>query len=238
MTEADLRAEIEDLRSRLAEAEAELEDRSQFVAQVMDAEDRARRRIAQLIHDDALQRLLAANQDLMEAAPGRVQVTRAHEVVNSTIAHLREAMLALHPVTLEQGGLEQALSAVARQAERQGGGIIVSVDIAPGVIGRNDKLALAVARELLNNVARHSRATEAQVTITSSEEGLVIRVSDDGVGMSPERRRQALAEGHIGLASVAQRIEANGGDFSLESAEGEGTIATVLVLDQPLDAGP
>ncbi len=238
MTEADLRAEIDDLRSRLAEAEAELEDRSQFVAQVMDAEDRARRRIAQLIHDDALQRLLAANQDLMEAAPGRVQVTRAHEVVNSTIAHLREAMLALHPVTLEQGGLEQALNAVARQAERQRGGIAVSVEIAPGVIGRNDELVLAVARELLNNVARHSRATQAQVSIASSEEGLVIRVSDDGVGMSPERRRQALAEGHIGLASVAQRIQANGGTFSLESAEGEGTTATVLVLDQPLDAGP
>ncbi len=103
MSEADLRAEIDDLRRRLAAAEAELEDRKQFVAQVMEAEDRARLRIAQLIHDDALQSLLAANQDLMEAAPGREQVMRAHEVVSATIAQLREAMIALHPVTLDAG---------------------------------------------------------------------------------------------------------------------------------------
>ena len=62
MTEADLRAEVEDLRRRLADAEAELEARKQFVAQVMEAEERARLRIAELIHDDALQSLLAANQ--------------------------------------------------------------------------------------------------------------------------------------------------------------------------------
>ena len=54
MTEADLRAEIDELRRRLTEAEAELENRKQFVAQVMEAEDRARLRIAQLIHDDGI----------------------------------------------------------------------------------------------------------------------------------------------------------------------------------------
>ena len=165
MSEADLRAEIDDLRSRLQATEAELENRQQFVAQVMEAEDRARRRIAQLIHDDALQSLLAANQDLMEAAPGREQVMRAHEVVSGTIAQLREAMLALHPVTLERGGLEQALVAVARQAERQCAGLSVSVEIDPAALGHNDELVLAILRELLSNVARHSRATTATVEV-------------------------------------------------------------------------
>ena len=96
----------------------------------MDAEDQGRRRIAQLIHDDSLQTLLAANQELIEAAPGRAQVQRAHEVVEATIARLREAMMALHPVTLEQGGFEQALGAVARQAARQGG-FEVELDVDP-----------------------------------------------------------------------------------------------------------
>lgn len=232
MSEADLRAEIADLRSRLAEAEAELEDRKQFVAQVMDAEDRARRRIAQLIHDDALQSLLAANQDLMEAAPGREQVMRAHDVVSSTIAQLREAMIALHPVTLKEGGLEPALGAVARQAERQGGGLDVSVHIDEGVLGRNDELVLALARELLANVAKHSGATSASVRITPGEDAIELQVMDDGGGMSAERRREALVEGHIGLASVAQRVEANGGELELESAPGSGTRVWARLLDQ------
>ncbi|HLM32414.1 MAG TPA: hypothetical protein VK326_12205, partial [Solirubrobacterales bacterium] len=118
--EAELRAENERLRAELAELRDELATCRQLVAQVMEAEDQGRRRIAQLIHDDSLQILLAANQELIEAAPGRAQVQRAHEVVAAAIGRLREAMLALHPVTLEQGGFEQALGAVARQAERQG----------------------------------------------------------------------------------------------------------------------
>jgi two-component system NarL family sensor kinase len=238
MTEADLRAEIEELRQKLAEADAELENRKQFVAQVMEAEDRARLRIAQLIHDDALQNLLAANQDLIEAAPGREQVTRAHEVVSGTIAHLREAMLALHPVTLQQGGLEQALSAVARQAERQCAGLTVTIDLDPASLGRNDELILAICRELLSNVARHSHARSAQVDVRGVDGSVEITVADDGEGMDMERRREAVAEGHIGLASVTQRVEANGGELQLQTTPGSGTQVWARLTDQDLGAGP
>lgn len=231
MTDADLRAEIEDLRRRLAEAEAELEDRKQFVAQVMEAEDRARLRIAELIHDDALQSLLAANQDLIEAAPGREQVTRAHEVVSGTIAQLREAMVALHPVTLQQGGLEQALSAIARQTERQSTGLAVNVALDPAAVGRNDELVLAISRELLSNVARHSHARKASVGVTAQDGAVEVSVADDGAGMDPERRRAALTEGHIGLASVTQRVEANGGELQIQATPGSGTQVSARLVD-------
>lgn len=232
MTDADLRAEIENLKRRLAEAEAELEARKQFVAQVMEAEERARLRIAELIHDDALQSLLAANQDLIEAAPGREQVTRAHEVVSGTISQLREAMVALHPVTLQQGGLEQALSALARQAERQSPDLSVTVDLDPAAVGHNDELLLAIARELLINVARHARARVAQVEVRAAFGSVELSVTDDGAGMEADRRREALAEGHIGLASVTQRVEANGGELHLETTPGSGTRIRVKLLDQ------
>lgn len=232
MTDADLRAEIEDLRRRLALAEAELEDRKQFVAQVMEAEDRARLRIAELIHDDALQSLLAANQELIEAAPGREQVTRAHEVVSGTIAQLREAMVALHPVTLQKGGLEQALSAIARQAERQSSDLSVSVNVDPAALGRNDELVLAISRELLSNVARHARARSARVEIRGADDSVEVTVADDGAGMEPDRRRNALAEGHIGLASVAQRVEANGGELRIQPTPGSGTEVWARLVDQ------
>ena len=225
---SELQAEVERLRAEVERLQAELEDRKQFVAQVMEAEDRARRRIAQLIHDDALQSLLAANQDLIEAAPGRVGVTRAHEVVNATIEHLREAMISLHPVTLEQGGLEQALGAVARQAARQGG-FDLDTEVDPAAPGDNAELVLAVARELLANAARHSGAKKVALRIVREGSAVVVEVTDDGSGMDPERRREALTEGHIGLASVAQRVEAAGGTFTLETAPGEGTTARASV---------
>jgi len=146
-------------------------------------------------------------------------------------------MIALHPVTLEHGGLEQALGAVARQAERQGGGLVVTVEIDKGIFGRNDELVLALARELLSNVARHSGARAANVRLAAVDGSIELEVSDDGKGIATARRREALAEGHIGLASVEQRVEANGGELRLDSEPGEGTRVRVKLLDQAPAAG-
>jgi two-component system, NarL family, sensor kinase len=208
----------------LARLRAELASCRQLVAQVMEAEDAARRRIAQLIHDDALQSLLAANQELHEAAPGRAQVTRAHEVVSASIERLREALVALHPVTLEEGGFELALGAVTRQAERQGG-FEVDVDIDRAAIGDQDELLLAVARELITNAVRHSGASRVSVRLTRVDGGVELEVADDGRGIQPGRREQALADGHIGLASVSQRLGAAGGALEITNAPEGGTVA-------------
>jgi len=205
------------LRAENAALREELDTCRLLVAQVLDAEDSARRRIAQLIHDDALQNLLAANQELMEAAPGRVQVKRAHEVVEGTIGRLREAMMALHPVTLEQGGFETAVGAVARQAARQGG-FNVDLDIDPEALDIADALLLAIARELLTNAARHAKAEEVTVVLRKNGDVLELEVSDDGRGMASGRREEALTEGHIGLASVHERVRSVNGDFAVESS--------------------
>jgi two-component system NarL family sensor kinase len=216
-------AEIEALRAENEALRAELDTCRQLVAQAMAAEDQGRRRIAQLIHDDSLQTLLAANQELIEAAPGRAQVQRAHEVVEATIGRLREAMMALHPVTMEQGGFELALGAVARQAGRQGG-FEVSIDLDPEALGAEEELLLSIARELLTNAARHSGASRVSVSLRSASDSVELEVADDGGGMDAGRRDEALLQGHIGLASVNERVRAVGGRFELDSS-GAGTRA-------------
>ena len=214
----ELETENEALRAELTELYAELESARKLVSQVMEAEDQGRRRIAQLIHDDSLQTLLAANQELMEAAPGRAQVQRAHEVVEATIGRLREAMMALHPVTMERGGFELAIGAVARQAGRQGG-FEVTLELDPDAVGYGDELLLSVARELLTNAARHSRASSVSVVMRLEDETITLEIADDGRGIPEGRRDEALAEGHIGLASVNERVAAAGGAFELEPSD-------------------
>jgi two-component system NarL family sensor kinase len=224
-TVEELETENEALRAELTELYAELESARKLVSQIMDAEDQGRRRIAQLIHDDSLQTLLAANQELIEAAPGRAQVQRAHEVVEATIGRLREAMMALHPVTLERGGFEQAVGAVARQAGRQGS-FEVALELDPEALDYGDELLLSVARELLTNAARHSKAGAVAVALCLRDETLELEVVDDGGGIEPGRLDEALAEGHIGLASVNERVKAAGGDFELATSP-SGTRALV-----------
>ena len=162
-----LRGEVEQLEAEVEELRGE---RATLVQQILGAEERERARVAQALHDEALQSLLAAHQDLIEAAPGRAQVTRAHEIMGVAIDRVRDAVSALHPVILERRGLEAALEAVCAQAENQAG-FESELTVAPEALGSTDGLVFSIARELVNNAARHwerrsSRWTSRPATAT------------------------------------------------------------------------
>jgi len=211
-----------ELRRRRAEVAELSRERATLVAQVLGTEERERARVAQTLHDEALQSLLAAHQDLIEAAPGRAQVTRAHEIMGGAIDRVRDAVSALHPVILEQRGLEAALEAVCQQAENQAG-FASELRVEPDAIGSTDDLVFSIARELVTNAARHSGATRLTVEVTAGEGEIILAVGDDGRGIQPGRRDEALDEGHVGLASIVQRVEAIGGSLEVESSAETGT---------------
>jgi two-component system NarL family sensor kinase len=87
----------------------------------------------------------------------------------------------------------------------------------------------SVARELITNAAQHSGAQRVEVSVEDAPQGIVLTVADDGEGIKPGRRDQALEEGHIGLASIVQRLEATGGSLELSSSPGEGTRAVAHI---------
>ena len=219
--EQRLRAQADEI-SKLAEARGEL------VAQLLAAEERTRRRIAQVLHDDALQNLLAAHQDLIEAAPGRAGVARAHKTLEGTIKGLRDAVAALHPITLQEGDLETALNAIARQHAGRGG-FRYTVRVERDAVDLEDELVLSLARELLTNVSRHAEASRCSVTVTREGRRIALEVADDGKGMEPERQQVALREGHVGLASALQRVRAMGGEADLSTAPGSGTVVRARI---------
>jgi two-component system, NarL family, sensor kinase len=215
-------------RARDREIEELRRERAILVSQVLEAEERERAKVAQALHDDALQSLLAAHQDLIEAAPGRAQVTRAHEIMGGAIDRVRDAVSALHPVILEKAGLEAALEALCRQAEGQAG-IEASLEVAPDATGAHDGLVFSVARELITNVVRHAGARRLSVSVARRDGSLELEVADDGAGIPAGRREEAVRDGHVGLASVDQRLDAIGGRLEVESSRGEGTRARARI---------
>lgn len=211
-------------RRRAAEAIAELAAaRGRLVAQALDAEERARRSMSESLHDGALQDVLAAGHDLwaLGDAPG---VDRARAMLRDVVARLRAVMVALHPTVLAYGGLEAALRAVAAQ-QAEAGGFAVDVDVDPDAVGARDELLLSVARELLTNAARHARASNVRLSLGCDRDSIVLEVADDGTGMPREREREALAEGHIGLATGVERVAAVGGRLTVEPVPEGGTRA-------------
>jgi signal transduction histidine kinase len=212
------------VRRRAAEEIAELAAaRGRLVVQALDAEERARRSMSESLHDGALQDILAAGHDLwaLGDAPG---AESARAMLRDVVARLRAVMVALHPTVLAYGGLDAALHAVAAQ-QSVAGGFEVEVDIDQTAIGQRDELLLSVARELLTNAARHARATRVQLTLRRVPDGVLLEVADDGAGLPAGREREALAEGHIGLATSVERIAAVGGRLALEPLPGGGTCA-------------
>ena len=179
----------EELALKQSRAIADLaQARGELVSQLMLAEERTRQRIAQVLHDDALQLLLAAHQDLLEAAPGREGVTRAQHALEGTIDRLREAVAALHPVTHQQGDLQTAIGAIVRESATRGG-FRYTVRVEPDAAGIEDELVLSACRELVANVAKHAKASRCAVSVDRDADMVRLEVADDGVGIRPAGRR-------------------------------------------------
>ncbi|HYU61663.1 MAG TPA: PAS domain S-box protein [Solirubrobacterales bacterium] len=227
------RRQAEEALERRAREVQELADqRARLVLELMSAEERERRRISQALHDDALQNLLAAKQDLIDARRNGERdveaIGRAEESIGRTIEQLRDTALELHPLLLENEGLAVALDAVAKGAAALGG-FRCSVRVETDASGVNDQVVLAIVRELLVNAAKHSDADRVSVVVERDDGQLVLDVVDDGKGMPATRYEAALSEGHLGLASIAQRLDALGGALEVSSAPGGGTAVSAAL---------
>ena len=216
------------LARRASQVEALAVSRGQLVAQTLDSEDHQRRELAEALHDDAIQNLLAARQEL---APDRVHDADLAVVrlgLDRTIAQLRGAVFDLHPYLLEHAGLGPALEAVAEDCARWGG-FVPEVRVDPDLVADHEQLLFSVGRELIRNVARHAEAEHLVLEITRDGDFTVLAVADDGRGFGHERLHAAPVTGHIGLASMAERVDAVGGRFTIEGGPGAGTRVEVRV---------
>jgi two-component system NarL family sensor kinase len=214
--------------------------RQRLVSEVYGAEERERQRLAEDLHDNAIQHLLAARRELAGPAERDVESSQARAFTGlvEALTQLRATVADLHPHLLDQLGLPAALDQAAAQAGRRG---TFEVELDMGGYtseGPNDRVLLRSATELLANVERHARAGHASVSLATAGRDDVLRVTDDGVGFDLEDVLSRVRPGHIGLLSLRERVEALGGVLRIETRPGSGTTATLRLPRQPVDARP
>jgi two-component system NarL family sensor kinase len=203
-----------------------------LVGDSLQAESRERRRLAEALHDVALQNLLTLRQDLEHAeGGGKLDAAATRHTIEATIDELRTVVGGLHPQVLSHAGLEAALRVLAARHDARGQ-FTTEVSVDPSAVGRHDELLVMLAREALTNVAKHSGATEARVTVAREDDLIVLEVVDNGRGFAWDARRHAIAEGHIGLASSAARVGGFGGKLTVHQRPGGGAIVRFAVPER------
>lgn len=216
-------------QSRAREIAKLAKSRERLVAQALDAESRERRRLAERLHDETIQDLLAARQDLIEVERGdHESLRRVKLALDGALRALRGAMFDLHPAVLEHAGFSPAFRAVIAEQARVGH-FKARADVDPAVGGPHDRLLFAAGRELLRNVAKHAGAQQVDVAVKRQDGEIVLEVADDGRGFDEMRRQTAIASGHVGLAAIEGRLDAIGGSIEIHTWPGQGAHVRVAV---------
>ena len=196
------------------------------------AEERERRRIATTLHDNIGQNLALARMKLGElrkqAAGGPLapQVEKVLELTEQIIKQTRLLTGQLSPPILYELGFEAAVEWLAEQFQKEHG-IACSMedDRQPKPLDDNVRVVLFQAvRELLMNVAKHARASRAEVSIRRIDQQLHVTVEDDGIGFDASHaaaRREATSG--FGLFSIRERLGHLGGHVTIEPLPQRGT---------------
>jgi len=228
------------LDAQIVTLDALADERQVLIDRVVSAEEDERRRLAALLHDEAIQmggEIVRQVDDLL-ALPhlpvdAHIGATTVATLGNDLVAQLRQVAGELYPPPLQTAGLVPALPALLHDAGRASGPCCL-LDVDPAfaredVPPDHEVTLYRIAREAVGNALRHAEATTIRVTLARTGAGLTVRVCDDGVGFVPRPAGTFLSRNHLGLALLEQRAREMGGMLELATAPGQGTTVAVTV---------
>lgn len=242
-----LKRDLQEKQRRLEEQAQTLELKNKEVRALASAltlaEQRERRRIAQVLHDDVQQMLygiLAQSHLIKIKSPPDVQVSLdshfddMNALIHQTIDAARTLAVELSPPVLKLEGMSAAFEWLSDQMYKMHGLSIELVMPNECYIPSEDLrvLVIQLVRELLFNVVKHAGVNEAKLMVSEQRDFLGIDVADNGEGFKLNGERLNGAYGGFGLYSVQERLDLLGGSLRVESAPGQGTVVSILV---PLD---
>ncbi len=210
--------------ARLAELS---EQRSELAQKLISTQESTLRHISRELHDEFGQVLTAigsmlgrAGKQAPEGSPLRGELQEVQETAQSTLNNIRTLSQALHPVLLEEAGLESTLDWYIPTVSRQSGiklhyqktGKQFPVETTAGVH------IYRVLQEALNNVSRHAGAREAWIHLQYLPDALALEVEDHGKGFAVEKTQRG-----IGLVAMRERAELIGGTLAITPGSQGGT---------------
>jgi signal transduction histidine kinase len=194
---------------------------------VSTAVDNERKRFANQLHDDALQKLTGAELQLQRLGntPRRIVpiLTQARSLLGQTEDALRRLLFEVRPPALEdpEGLAESIRDRLAMFRSLTGVEPDLELELPEGLTYEFKSTVFRQLAEALSNIEKHARATRVEVKVVTSEGGVHGVVVDDGKGFVVAQRNNL--PGHLGLLALKERALMAGGWYKIESQPGLGT---------------
>jgi signal transduction histidine kinase len=209
-----------------------------------------RRFLAHELHDEFGQLLTALKLHIQlgarrgPAPAGFPDEPEALALIDDLIARVRRMSGDLRPPLLDEVGLVPAVRAYL-DAQAAVSGVAMTLDApepaaaAPPLESDVAITCFRVVQEAVTNALRHAAPRDLRVRIERDADRVALRVSDDGRGFDVDLRLEgAVAEGHLGVVGMRERVRAHGGGFRVSSRPGKGTMIEVELPLVPGRGGP
>jgi len=216
------------------------ERRSELAQKLIATQESTLRYISRELHDEFGQILTAmgsmlgrAGAHAPEGSSLRSDLNEVSQIAQDTLDRVRTLSQALHPVMLDEAGLETTLDWYIPTVERQTG-IAISYEKQGKPFDLDGNAAVQIYRvlqEALNNVARHSGAKQAWVRLRFRSATLELEVEDHGAGFSGQPARQG-----IGLVAMRERAELMGGRIAFSTPAAGGTLLHLTVPREKVES--
>ena len=211
----------------------DLVQRSDLAQKLIATQESTLRHISRELHDEFGQILTAvgamlgrAEKHTPEGSPLRVELKEVRDITQTTLDNVRSLSQALHPVMLDEAGLETTVDWYLATVEKQTG-TDISYEKSGVSFPLNGSASIHVYRvlqEALNNVARHSGARAAWVRLRFTGEDLELEVEDHGKGFGANTPKAG-----IGLVAMRERAELLGGSLEFRQPPAGGTLVRLRV---------
>ncbi len=228
------REKLQQAHEELSKKHAELRALS---LKILEAQENERRLVAMELHDEVGQMLTGLKLILgrKQENPAKI-IEDARAVADELLKRVREMSLNLRPSALDDLGLYAALNDMFKRFTKQTN-ISVIHKINPLCERRFDKVIettiFRVTQEALTNAARHSGASEVEVSLSFNNEHVWLGVEDKGKGFNPS---EINLESSTGISGMTERVNLAGGRLNIQSAPGRGTqILAEFALDNQKD---
>jgi signal transduction histidine kinase len=203
-----------------------------FSRQILKSQENERRRIAANLHDSLGQNLLVIkNQARLAMQPAKDEsalLQRLDEIsgmASQALEEVRQITHGLRPYQLDRLGLTQSIRTTINQVSESGPILFASdVENIDGLFDKESEIHIyRIVQESINNIVKHSGATEATIVIKRQPAVISLSIRDNGRGFDPSALSSDGSDPGFGLSGISERVRILGGNLSVHSQPAEGT---------------